>query len=104
MPIYEYICDNCGHTFEELQTMKEAPLVKCPNCGKNTLKKLIGSGSGFIFKGSGFYATDYKKTKTSHTKSSSKKESKNIDTAPELNETKPKETKKDKKTDSSQKK
>jgi putative FmdB family regulatory protein len=46
---------------EELQRMTEAPLTRCPRCKKNTLKKLIGSGSGFIFKGSGFYETDYKK-------------------------------------------
>ncbi len=70
MPIYEYQCQNCGYLFEELQSMKEEPLVKCPNCGKNQLKKLIGSG-GIIFKGSGFYQTDYKKA-------DSKKE--NIDT------------------------
>jgi putative FmdB family regulatory protein len=61
MPIYEYECQNCGHHFEELQSMSEAPLVKCPNCGKDELKKLIGSGGGIIFKGSGFYQTDYKK-------------------------------------------
>lgn len=70
MPIYEYQCQNCGHLFEELQSMREEPLLKCPECGKNGLKKLIGSG-GIIFKGSGFYQTDYKK-------SGSKKE--NIDT------------------------
>lgn len=61
MPIYEYQCQNCGYLFEELQTMSEAPLVTCPDCGKDTLKKLIGSGGGIIFKGSGFYQTDYKK-------------------------------------------
>src|SRR4030095_12114433 len=62
MPIYEYQCSNCGHTLEELQSMSEAPLVKCPNCGKDTLQRLIGGGAGLIFKGSGFYLTDYKKT------------------------------------------
>lgn len=60
MPIYEYQCSNCGHELEELQTMSELPLVKCPNCGKDTLKRLIGTGGGLIFKGSGFYLTDYK--------------------------------------------
>ena len=104
MPIYEYQCSNCGYTFDELQTMKEVPLTKCPKCGKNTLKRLIGAGSGVIFKGSGFYATDYKKTKSTQSKSGVKKETKHIDTAPELSETKPKETKKDKKTDTSSKK
>jgi putative FmdB family regulatory protein len=63
MPIYEYSCNNCGHHFEEFQTMSEKPLVKCPKCGQETLKRLIGAGSGVIFKGSGFYGTDYKKAK-----------------------------------------
>lgn len=65
MPIYEYQCQSCGFLFDELQSMKEEPLVKCPNCGKNELKKLIGSGSSVIFKGTGFYQTDYKKKHTS---------------------------------------
>lgn len=60
MPIYEYQCSNCGYEMEELQSMSEEPLVKCPNCGKDTLKRLIGGGAGLIFKGSGFYLTDYK--------------------------------------------
>jgi len=62
MPIYEYICKNCGHQFDELQSMKENPLERCPSCGENALARLIGSGSGVIFKGSGFYHTDYKKS------------------------------------------
>lgn len=61
MPIYEYTCTNCGYHMEELQRMTEAPLTKCPRCKKNTLKRLIGAGSGIIFKGRGFYETDYKK-------------------------------------------
>jgi len=67
MPIYEYQCSNpdCRHEFDELQSMSEPPLVTCPKCGKDTLKKLIGSGAGLIFKGSGFYLTDYKNNKTS---------------------------------------
>src|ERR1051325_1772684 len=64
MPFYEYQCSNCGHHLEELQTMTEPPLVKCPECGKDTLQRLIGTGSGIIFKGSGFYQTDYKKPET----------------------------------------
>ena len=104
MPIYEYLCKNCGHKLEEFQTMKEASLIKCPNCGKNSLKRLIGAGSGVIFKGSGFYATDYKKSKSSHTKAASKKEKKEHDLPAGTTETKPTETKKDKKQDTSQKK
>jgi len=60
MPTYDYICDNCAHEFETYQSMKDDKLTVCPNCGKETLKRLIGSGSGLIFKGSGFYLTDYK--------------------------------------------
>jgi putative FmdB family regulatory protein len=71
MPIYEYQCQSCGFLFDELQSMKEEPLIKCPNCGKNELKKLIGSGSSVIFKGSGFYQTDYKKKHVSSGKTGS---------------------------------
>ncbi len=60
MPFYEYKCSNCGHELEELQSITAAPLVKCPECGKDTLQRLIGTGAGLIFKGSGFYLTDYK--------------------------------------------
>ena len=61
MPTYEYECSACGHAFEALQSMSEAKLVQCPQCKKNKLHRLIGTGSGVIFKGSGFYETDYKK-------------------------------------------
>jgi len=61
MPTYEYECQACGHSFDELQTMAEPKLTKCPKCHKNKLVRLIGGGSGMIFKGSGFYETDYKK-------------------------------------------
>lgn len=60
MPIYNYECDACSHAFEELQTMSAAKLTTCPSCGRESLVRLIGSGSGIIFKGSGFYETDYK--------------------------------------------
>ena len=61
MPTYQYECQACGHAFEELQGMTDAKLKKCPQCHKNKLARLIGGGSGMIFKGSGFYETDYKK-------------------------------------------
>jgi putative FmdB family regulatory protein len=61
MPTYEYECNACSHAFEALQTMTEPKLTKCPQCGKEKLSRLIGSGSGVIFKGTGFYETDYKK-------------------------------------------
>ncbi len=60
MPTYEYKCDNCEHHFEKFQSITAAVLKKCPECGKNTLKRLIGTGAGIIFKGSGFYQTDYR--------------------------------------------
>jgi putative FmdB family regulatory protein len=61
MPIYEYGCKHCGHTFEVSQSMKDDPLRICPQCGKE-IRRLINSGMGLIFKGSGFYATDNSKT------------------------------------------
>jgi len=60
MPTYDYKCDDCGVTFEKFQSIKAASLKKCPECGKNHLRRLIGPGAGLIFKGSGFYATDYR--------------------------------------------
>lgn len=60
MPTYQYECDACGHSFEHLQSMLDKKLRKCPKCKKLKLVRLIGSGNGIIFKGSGFYETDYK--------------------------------------------
>ena len=59
MPTYEYECQKCGHRFEDFQSMTAKPLSKCPEC-KGKLKRLIGAGAGFLFKGSGFYITDYR--------------------------------------------
>ncbi len=73
MPTYEYRCRECGHTFEEYQPMTADPLVLCPSCGKNTLKRLMGTGGGLIFKGSGFYLTDYKKNGSSPSTGTEKK-------------------------------
>ena len=60
MPTYEYLCSKCGHAMEAFQSMKDAPLRRCPACGKPALKRQVGGGAGLIFKGSGFYITDYK--------------------------------------------
>lgn len=60
MPTYDYRCNACDQRFEHFQSMKQAPLKKCPECGKNALERLIGIGAGVIFKGSGFYETDYR--------------------------------------------
>ncbi|MFO0799924.1 MAG: zinc ribbon domain-containing protein [Gemmataceae bacterium] len=59
MPTYDYKCHACGHTFEELQSFSAPVLTKCPACKKNKLERLFGGGGAIIFKGSGFYETDY---------------------------------------------
>ena len=61
MPTYEYACTKCGHEMEAFQSMKDEPLKQCPACKRRTLKRKIGGGAGLIFKGTGFYITDYKK-------------------------------------------
>src|SRR6266576_949778 len=60
MPTYEYKCEACGHKFEKFQSIKSGPIRKCPKCGKNKVRRLISTGAGLIFKGSGFYITDYR--------------------------------------------
>ena len=60
MPTYDYKCQACDHTFEEFQSITAKPIRKCPECGKLKVKRLIGTGAGVIFKGSGFYETDYR--------------------------------------------
>lgn len=60
MPTYDYACTACGHRFEEFQSMTADALKKCPACKKSKLERLIGAGAGVIFKGSGFYQTDYR--------------------------------------------
>lgn len=101
MPTYDYICENCGHEFEQFQSITARPLRKCPNCKKNSLNRLIGTGAAVIFKGNGFYETDYrsesyknaeKKEKEAAEPKSDKKDSKTKE--------KPKESKTDKKTKS----
>jgi putative FmdB family regulatory protein len=60
MPTYDYKCKACGETLEIFQPMTEAPKRKCPACGKNSLERQIGTGAAVLFKGSGFYQTDYR--------------------------------------------
>jgi putative FmdB family regulatory protein len=60
MPTYEYHCDACDHNFDEFQSMSEAPLKKCPQCKKPKLRRVFGTGAAILFKGSGFYETDYR--------------------------------------------
>jgi putative FmdB family regulatory protein len=60
MPTYDYKCNACGHRFEQFQSMTAPLLRKCPKCGKSKLERLIGTGAAVLFKGSGFYTTDYR--------------------------------------------
>ena len=60
MPTYDYVCDACEHAFEEFQGFSDEVLTKCPKCGKKKLRRLFGSGAAILFKGSGFYETDYR--------------------------------------------
>ncbi len=85
MPTYEYKCTQCNYTFEIFQPMSAEPLKECPNC-KGLLKRLIGTGSGPIFKGSGFYHTDYKNKPANS--ASSKKEDKKEDKKEEKKDSK----------------
>ena len=70
MPTYDYKCSSCGYTFEYFQPMSAEPLTECPQC-KGTLKRMIGTGAGPIFKGSGFYQTDYKSNSSQKDKNKS---------------------------------
>ncbi len=60
MPTYDYLCDSCGHEFELFQSMKDEAIKKCPECKKLKLRRLFGTGAALMFKGSGFYTTDYR--------------------------------------------
>ena len=61
MPTYDYRCDGCGYQFEEMQSFKADPLKTCPKCGEDKLRRLFGTGAAILFKGGGFYETDYKR-------------------------------------------
>ena len=60
MPTYDYVCEHCGYDFEQFQMITAKPIRKCPRCGREGVKRLIGVGAGIIFRGSGFYETDYR--------------------------------------------
>ena len=96
MPTYEYACSKCGHQFEKHQSMSERPMTVCPKelCGqkkwgKGKVKKLIGAGAGLIFKGSGFYITDYRSEKY---KAAAKKEAGGGETKSSSGDSKPAKT------------
>ena len=73
MPNYDYVCASCRGEFEFFQSMNDDPLKQCPSCEEHTLRRKIGTGAGIIFKGSGFYETDYKKSAKEPEKSEPKK-------------------------------
>ena len=60
MPTYDYSCDSCNHSFEIFESISAEPQTKCPKCKKKKLRRLFGAGAGLVFKGSGFYQTDYR--------------------------------------------
>jgi putative FmdB family regulatory protein len=107
MPTYDYLCDACGHEFEEFQSITEPLLRKCPECKKLKLRRLFGTGAAVVFKGSGFYQTDYRSESYKSgaekdkpkTESSEKSETKGADKSEKKTESKkeakPKSTKKD---------
>ena len=101
MPTYDYICENCGHEFEQFQSITSNPIRKCPVCGRRELKRLVGSGAGVIFKGPGFYQTDYR---SESYKKSEKDEKSAADThtTKKKAETKTKDTKSGKTTNGNQ--
>ncbi len=76
MPTYDYLCKSCEEEFEFFHSIKAEPLTKCPSCETEALQRLIGTGAGIIFKGSGFYQTDYKNSKEEKSKPSQKEGSK----------------------------
>ncbi len=81
MPTYEYECLDCKHTFEEFQKITDEPLKQCPKCG-GKIRRLISGGAGLIFKGSGFYVTDYKRSNLPQKKETTSKQLKKPDTKP----------------------
>jgi putative FmdB family regulatory protein len=83
MPTYDYRCESCGHTFDAFQKMSDPVLVECPECGEPKLRRLIGSGAGIIFKGSGFYETDYKRSKSDAGKKEEKKSESKSESKPD---------------------
>lgn len=82
MPTYEYICTKCGHEMESFHSMKDKPLTQCPSCKRRTLKRQVGGGAGLIFKGTGFYITDYKKKSGTPAAGESKPAAKPAETKP----------------------
>lgn len=86
MPIYEYLCNSCGHQFEEWQKITDGPVRKCPSCGKNKVERIV-SLSAFHLKGSGWYVTDYSGKNSSTNKASNSNSSTETSTSPKAEAT-----------------
>lgn len=93
MPTYGYVCESCGYEFEQFQSITAKPIRKCPRCGRAKLRRLIGVGAGIIFKGPGFYATDYRtesyKKAAEKEKSTTSKDTDKKETTSESKDSKP---------------
>ena len=76
MPTYDYICNDCEKMYEYFQSMSDTPIRECPECKKNSLRRVISGGTGLIFKGSGYYLTDYKNKKSNKKKKDNKSKKK----------------------------
>ncbi len=87
MPTYDYECTTCEHAWELFQSISENPKRKCPSCGKLTAQRLIGAGAAVLFKGSGFYQTDYR---SDSYKKGAKEDSKSAESSAKATESKPK--------------
>ncbi len=96
MPTYDYLCKDCGHTFELFQSMSEPSIKECPSCN-GKVRKIISGGTGLIFKGSGYYITDYKNGKSSHKEKSESKKEPDKQESIKKESTKKESTKKEKK-------
>lgn len=96
MPTYSYECSKCGEELEIYQGISESPKKKCPSCKKNALKRVLSGGAGVMFKGSGFYETDYKRKEKKSAATSDASSEKKPDAKTSSSESKPAETTKEK--------
>ncbi|MDV5120473.1 MAG: zinc ribbon domain-containing protein [Candidatus Scalindua sp.] len=94
MPTYDYECNACNHTFELFQSITAGHIRKCPECGELKVKRLIGTGSTIIFKGSGFYQTDYRSEEYKSRQKAEKSSSSSSDTKDKKKDKKEKKEKK----------
>ena len=93
MPTYDYQCDACQHKFEEFQSINAEPLTKCPQCKKKKLRRLFGAGAAVMFKGSGFYTTDYRSESYKKSAGADKPASESSSSSESKSESKPAEAK-----------